>query len=59
MQQSDNVQIAHMILLSICVVAVTILAAYDIRQGGDGMALATGIAAITAVGGVITGKLLP
>ena len=49
---SENVTtVCHTTLLIFCVGAITALAYLDILHGGDGGALAVGLAAISAVGG--------
>lgn len=57
--QSDTEIICHYILLTACVGAITALSFIDIRNGGDGGALAAGLAAIAAVGGFQLKSLLP
>jgi len=57
---SQNIStICHTLLLIACVIAITSLALIDIRNGGDGGALAAGLAALAAVGGFSLQTILP
>lgn len=41
----------HIILLIVCVLCITFLVFYDLRLGGDGAGLSSGLAALGAVAG--------